>query len=156
MWHPFPGFSGLLTSCGIGLALWLTLHRMNSKVVAYNLGPGGDPQAYEPILLRYIRFAEFMIGLATGSIVLIVGSSAIHGQGGKLPWFYAPPLLLVANSVIFGLAFMASQLVTMENGLHGNPHTTASYTLNETLGYSSLVCFVCGYFWLVIAVTNMG
>jgi len=51
---------------------------------------------------------------------------------------------------------MAAQLVTMENVLHGNPHTAASYTLNETLGYSSLVCFLVGYLWLVIAVTNMG
>ena len=96
-----------------------------------------------------------MIGLATGSIVLIVGSSALHGQGGRLPWFYASPLLLLGGSVIYGLLFMAAQLVTMEEGLHGNPHTAFSYALNETLGYSSLLCFLSGYIWLVFAVTNM-
>ena len=96
-----------------------------------------------------------MIGLATGSIVLIVGSSALHGERGHLPWFYASPLLLLCGSVIYGLLFMASQLVTMEESLHGNPHTAFSYALNETLGYSSLLCFLGGYIWLVFAVTNM-
>ena len=120
------------------------------------MGQAVDTKAYEPILARYIRFAEFTIGLATGSIVLIVGSSALHGQGGRLAWFYASPLLLLGGSVIYGLLFMAAQLVTMEEGLHGNPHTAFSYALNETLGYSSLLCFVSGYIWLVFAVTNMG
>ena len=134
--------------------MWVFCRR-NKKSDAYNLGPGGDPKAYEPILARYIRFAEFMVGLATGSIVLIVGSSALHGQGGHLPWFYASPLLLLACSVVYSLAFMAAQLVTMEEVLHGDPHTAFSYALNETLGYSALLCFLAGYVWLVFAVTNM-
>lgn len=96
-----------------------------------------------------------MIGLATGSIVLIVGSSAVHGQGGHLPWYYASPLILIASCVVYGLGFMAAQLVTMEEVLHGNSHTAFSYALNETLGYSALVCFQVGYLWLVFAVTNM-
>jgi hypothetical protein len=50
---------------------------------------------------------------------------------------------------------MAAQLVTMEEALHGNPHTAFSYALNETLGYSALICFLGGYLWLVFAVTNM-
>lgn len=153
--HLFAGFSGSASVVLIGVAVWL--QRKSSKLFdIYNLGPGGDPKAYEPILARYIRFAEFLIGLATGSIVLIVGSSALHGQGGHLPWFYASPLLLLAGSVLYGLLFMASQLVTMEESLHGNPHTAFSYALNETLGYSSLLCFLGGYIWLIFAVTSMG
>jgi hypothetical protein len=154
MLHPFPGFSGTVSTVGIGLAVWIE-RRRSKKSPAYNLGPGGDPKAYEPILARYIRFAEFTIGLATGSIVLIVGSSALHGQGGHLAWFYASPLLLLGGSVLYGLLFMAAQLVTMEEVLHGNPHTAFGYALNETLGYSSLICFLSGYIWLVFAVTNM-
>jgi hypothetical protein len=154
MFHLFPGFSGTVCTIARGLAVWIE-RRRSKEFEAYNLGPGGDPRAYEPILTRYIRFAEFMIGLATGSIVLIVGSSALHGQGGHLPWFYASPLLLLGGSVIYGLLFMAAQLVTMEEVLHGNPHTAFSYALNETLGYSSLICFLSGYIWLVVAVTNM-
>jgi len=48
--------------------------------------------------------------------------------------------MLIARSVIYGLLFMAAQLVTMEEALHGNPHTAFSYALNETLGYSALTC----------------
>ena len=96
-----------------------------------------------------------MIGLASGSIVLIIGSSVLHGQAAHLPWFYASPLLLLSGSVFYGLLFMAVQLVSMEEALHGNPHTAGIYALNETLGYASLVCFLLGYIWLVFAVTNM-
>jgi hypothetical protein len=153
MWHPFPGFSGSATSIGILCAMWL-FRRSTKKHPAYNLGTGGDPHAYEPIMNRYIRLAEYMIGAASGSIVLIVGSSALHGQGGKLAWFYASPLLLIAASVVYGIGFMACQILTYEEVLHGNPHTAANYALNETLGFSSLICFVVGYIWLVFAVTN--
>lgn len=154
MLHFFPGFSGSACTISIGFAVWVNRRRAKT-FQNYSLGPGGDPKAYEPILARYIRLAEFMIGLATGSIVLVVGSSALHGQGGHLPWFYASPLLLLGGSVIYGLLFMAAQLVTMEEVLHGNPHTAFTYALNETLGYSSLICFLTGYIWLVFAVTNM-
>jgi len=154
MHYLFPGFSGTVSTAAIAAIVWAN-RRKAKQHEKYNLGPGGDPKAYEPILSRYVRFAEFLIGLATGSIVLIVGSSALHGQGGHLPWFYASPLLLIGGSVIYGLLFMASQLVTMEEGLHGNPHTAFSYALNETLGYSSLLCFLSGYIWLIFAVTNM-
>jgi hypothetical protein len=154
MIHPFPGFSGMIVAAGLGVSIGV-VSRSSKKFEKYNLGPAGDPKAYEPILARYIRLAEFVIGLATGSIVLIVGSSALHGQGGHLPWFYASPLLLISACVVYGIAFMAVQLVTMENVLHGNPHTATNYALNETLGYSCLICFLLGYLWLVFAVTNM-
>ena len=154
MVHPFPGFSGAISVICIGVFVW-TQRRRSKTFATYNLGPGGVPKDYEPILARYIRLAEFMIGLATGSIVLIVGSSTLHEKCGHLPWFYASPLLLLGGSVIYGLLFMTAQLVTMEDVLHGNPHTASSYALNETFGYSSLICFILGYIWLVFAVTNL-
>ena len=154
MWHPFPGFSGRVASMSILCTMWI-FRRSVKKYPTYHLGPGGDPHAYEPIMNRYIRLSEFMIGAASGSIVLIVGSSALHGNGGKLAWFYASPLLLIAASVVYGIAFMACQVLTYEEALHGNPHTASSYALNETLGFSALICFVVGYIWLIIAVTNL-
>lgn len=154
MWHPFPGFSGSLASVGGFCAMWI-FRRAVKKHPAYNLGPGGDPYKYEPIMNRYIRLSEFMIGAASGSIVLIVGSSALHGNGGKLAWFYASPLLLIAASVVNGIAFMACRVLTYENVLHGNPHTATNYALNEALGFSALICFVVGYIWLILAVTNL-
>lgn len=134
MLHPFPGFRGVVCSIIVGTGVWLFC-RQTKHFETYNLGPGADAKAYEPILGRYIRLAEFMIGLATGSIVLIVGSSSLYGQGGHLPWFYASPLILMASCVVYGIGFMAAQLVTLEEVLHGNPHTAFSYVLNETLGY---------------------
>jgi len=154
MWHPFSGFSGSLTSLGILGGMWW-FRITSKKYPAYNLGPGGDPRAYEPIMNRYIRLAEFMIGAASGSIVLIIGSSAFHGQGGRLPWFYASPLVMIAASVVYGIGFMACQVLTFEEILHGNPHTARQYALNETLGFSSLLCFIVGYIWLIFSTTNM-
>ena len=144
-----------MASVAVGVGVF-ALCRSTKEFEKYNLGPGGDTKAYEPILVRYLRLAEFVIGLATGSIVLIVGSSALHGQSGRLPWFYASPLILIASCVVYGVGFMAAQLVTMEEVLHGNPHTARNYALNETLGYSSLLCFLAGYIWLVFSVTNLG
>jgi hypothetical protein len=106
-------------------------------------------------MAKFLRLAEYMTGIATGSIVLIIGSSALHGQGGRLPWFYASPLILISVSVIYSLSFMAYQILTYEDVLQGFPHTAIQYTINETLGYSSLICFVVGYLWLIIASTNM-
>ena len=78
---------------------------VSKKHPAYNLDPRGVEGAFEPLLTKYLRAAEFVIGLATGSIVLLVGSSALHGRGG-LPWFYASPLLLLAFCVLYGILFM--------------------------------------------------
>ena len=117
MYHFFSGFSGSLASLGIGLMLWV-IFRGTKKEKSYNLGPQGDPHAYEPIMNKYIRFMEFVIGIGTGSIVLIVGSSALHGREGRLPWFYASPLILITASVIYGISFMAYQILTYEDVLH--------------------------------------
>ena len=95
-----------------------------------------------------------MCGLATGSIVLIVGSSAFHGAAGRLSPFYASPLLVLGGSVAYSLLFMAVQILTYEDVSHGHSHTALQYALNETFGFSALACFLIGYFWLIIAVTR--
>jgi hypothetical protein len=154
MWHPFPGFSGSVVSLAVFVTAW-RICRSTKKHPFYNLGPGGDPHDYEPLLNRYVRLAEFSIGIATGSIVLVVGSSALHGNGGRLAWFYASPLILIAASVVYGITFMALQIVTLENVLHGERHSAANYAWNESLGYSSLLCLITGYIWLIFSTTNM-
>lgn len=89
--HFFAGFSGTLTGVLILLSIGL-LACFSKKHAAYNLDPLGAKGAFEPLLVKYLRAAEFVIGLATASIVLLVGSSAFNGHG-RLPWFYASPLL---------------------------------------------------------------
>jgi hypothetical protein len=153
MIHFIPGFTGLM----LGLLIFFgigTISYLTKKYETYNLDPMNKPGAFDPFLTRYIRAAEFIIGLATGSIVLLVGSSALHGQGGHLPWFYASPLLLLAFCVIYGIAFMIWLIFHYEDHQHGNPHTRFAYALSETLGFSSLLCFCSGYIWLIFRVTS--
>ncbi len=153
MWHPFPGFSGLLIGPlvfgGIGVASYLT-----KEYEAYNLDPQGKPGSFEPLLAKYLRASEFLIGLASGSIVLLVGSSALHSQGGRLPWFYASPLMLLAWCVLGGVAFIVWLIHSYEEYQHGNKHTKWIYTISETLGFGSLLCFGLGYFLLIFLVTR--
>lgn len=120
----------------------------------FDLDPRGKPGGYEPFLAKYLRLGEFVIGLATGSIVLLVGSSALHGQGGHLPWFYATPLLLLSLCVLYGVCFMVWLIYDYEMYQHGTPHTRLGYALSEGLGFSALACFAAGYVWLIIAVTR--
>jgi hypothetical protein len=153
MWHPFSGFTGVilgpLVLAGIGAVSYLT-----KEYESYNLDPEAKPGAFEPLLAKYIRASEFVIGLATGSIVLLVGSSALHAQGGRLPWFYATPLLLLGWSVLYGVTFIVWLIHSYEEYQHGNPHTRRTYSISETLGFGSLLCFCLGYIVLIFQVTR--
>jgi hypothetical protein len=116
--HFFPGSTGLVTAVLILLIAWVVSYS-GKKYASYDLDPKGVVGTFEPILARYLRIAEFIIGIDTGSIVLIVGSSALHGQAGHLPWVYASPLLLLGCSVIYGVIFMACLIMNDENVRHG-------------------------------------
>jgi hypothetical protein len=83
-----------------------------------------------------------------------VGSSALHGQGGHLPWFYASPLIILSACVLCGLSFMACLILNAEENAHGNPHTALRYATSEATGFSCLFLFFVGYFWLILAVTR--
>jgi hypothetical protein len=152
--HLFPGFIGIATVVVIPTIIWVIRYTPRRKKPPYNLDPQGKPGAFEPLLQKYLRLGEFMIGLATGSIVLLVGSSVLHGRDGHLPWFYASPLLILAASILAALIFMTSLILNYEEVQHGNPHTAKAYSLSETLGFSSLAFFCIGYVWLIIVVTH--
>jgi hypothetical protein len=153
MLHIPPGtggfVTGILLSLGIGAASYFT-----RQEGPFNFDPRGERGTFEPFLAKYLRVAEFIIGLATGSIVLLVGSFALHGQGGQLPWFYASPLLLLALCVIYGVGFMVWLIYHYEEYQHDNQHTRFAYALNLSLGFSSLACFCVGYVWLIFRVTG--
>jgi hypothetical protein len=153
MWHPFPGFTGAVTGPTILAIIW-TARYFTKEFEVYDLDPKGTPGTFEPLLVKYIRAAEFVIGLATGSIILLVGSSALHAQGGRLPWFYASPLLLLGWSVIFGVAFVVWLIFSYEEYQHGNKHTKFVYSTSEALGFGSLGCFCLGYIVLIFMVTR--
>jgi len=153
MLHPPPGTSGVVTSVGVFLAISLLAY-LTRGPGPFNLDPQNKPGAFEPFLAKYVRAGEYVIGLATGSIVLLVGSSALHGQSGRLPWFYASPLLLLAFCVIYAVGFMVWLIYNYENHQHGNPHTRLRYSLSLSLGFSALACFCVGYVWLILRVTG--
>jgi hypothetical protein len=144
---------GLLPAPAIVLLIWINRHRARRSSGSYSLEPQGRAGAFEPLLQKYLHLAEFIISLATGSIVLLIGSSFLHGKDGRLPPFYAAPLLVLATSVLTAIFFMVALILGYEDVQHGNPHTPKAYALNETLGFSSLVLFVVGYIWLIFAVT---
>lgn len=133
-------------------ALWFLSYSLK-KFDAYNMDPLGKPGTFEPILAKYLHLAEFLIGLATGSIVLLVGSSALHASA-RLPWVYATPLILLAFAVIYGLLFMGLLLLNYENVQHGNAHTRLEYSRSEALGFSTLCCFCLGYISLIVLITR--
>lgn len=152
MRHLIAGASGIVVGACVGTSLFCATF-FTKKYDSYNLDPLGRAGAFAAHLARYVRAAEFVIGLSTGSIVLLVGSSAFHAQGGHLPWFYASPLILLAYCVLYGVAFMVSLIYGYEEVEHGNPHTALIYALNQTFGFGSLLCFCIGYFWLILTVT---
>jgi hypothetical protein len=152
---PLPaGGPGIITSFVVPILLWCFFYSRRRNIRAYNLDPQGRPGAFEPLLQKYLHLAEFTIGLATGSIVLIVGASFLHGKEGHLPWFYASPLLTLAGSVLAGIVFMAFLILNYEEVQHGNPHTPVAYAATETAGFTSLLLFIVGYVWLIVAVTT--
>ena len=105
----------------------------------------------------YLDIAKFVLGLAAGSIVLLVGSSNYFNQSNSRPSLqaFASPLFVVAMSVICGVLFMILLVLNYENHLHRpNSYTRFEYTRNQALGFSALACFCVGYTWLVVAATR--
>jgi cellulose synthase/poly-beta-1,6-N-acetylglucosamine synthase-like glycosyltransferase len=103
--------------------------------------------SFEPILARYTRLSELVISLATGSIVLLGGSS-IFRSGGKLPSTYGSPLVLLASSVVFAVLFLALCNYSYEEWQHHNNYSHHRYRLNVALGFAALIAFAVGYVWL--------
>ena len=149
----FNGFPGII----IGVLIFL-----GCLIVVSRRSPGSsfkfdadNPGDFEKLLAMYIDLGKFLLGLASGSIVLLVGSSALHSTA-RLPASYASPLFLLTISIFYGILFMAFLLVNYEDHRH-HPHADTykrrRYTRNTALGWSMLGCFVVGYFWLVVIVT---
>jgi hypothetical protein len=141
-----PGTAGFLAAIAIFLACLVVARRITHPGT-YTFEPRG-PGSFEPRLGNYARLVEIVIGLATGSIVLLAGSS-IFRSGGKLPRFYGSPLVLLAMSVIYAVAFLALLVRAYEEFLHDEKSYTRNlYALNTSLGFASLICFALGYVWL--------
>ena len=76
MFHRPPGTSGLLVGSAIGFLIGESVY-LTRGPGPFNLDPQEKPGAFEPFLAKYIRVTEFIIGLATGPVVFLIGSSAL-------------------------------------------------------------------------------
>jgi hypothetical protein len=78
--QPPPGVYGLLVGLAILVAIWLLTYYTRGAG-RFNLDPKGIPGTFDPILAKYLRVSEFIVGLAAGSIVPLIGSSALRVVG---------------------------------------------------------------------------
>ncbi len=154
MLHLPPGTSGAVVAIAVGFVVWvITLNTIGSNS-SYTFEHGNQPQSFEPRLAGYMKSIETLIGLATGSIVLLAGSSVLR-SGGRLPWVYASPMVLMGFSVIYGLFFMGLLNFFYECFLHNRSSYLAwRYRLVNVVGFSALFTFAIGYVWLAVAVAN--
>ena len=146
-----PGTSGLCVGLAMYFFVWHVADAGTPQTGPFTFEPQNEPKSFEPRLANYIRAVEFLLGLATGSIVLLVGSSALHPNG-KLPWVFASPLIVLAFCVVYGVLFMVLMIYNYEEFLHHNNYSRARYVRSQGLGFSSLSCFCLGYLWLVVVV----
>lgn len=150
---PFsPGVGGLLAGVTIFIVCFVTAC-VNLRRDTYRFEARG-PGSFEPGLVRYIRLVEIILGLGTGSIVVLAGSSILC-SGGKLPGAYGSPLVLLATSVICMVSFIALLIYYYEESLHDvNFYTHHKIRLVTALGFSGLLCFALGYIWLGFALVR--
>jgi hypothetical protein len=154
----FPGLPGIATAVGLSAVIWLIIClKSRREPVAFD--PGGKHGEFGKRLLpMYLDITKFVLGLAAGSIVVLVGSLNFGQPSGRSLKPFASPLFLVAMSIIYGVLFMILLALNYEHHLHhpNDPrsYTRFKYTRNQSLGFGALVCFCISYIWLIAAATR--
>ena len=120
----------------------------------FNFEPQGETGAFEKMLANYLDIAKVVIGLASGSIVLLVGSASFRSTG-HLPASYASPLCLLTLSILYAVLFMVFEMLNYEDYRHKTKrYSRFKYSRNLGLGFGGLVCFCVGYMWLILIVVG--
>jgi hypothetical protein len=152
----FPGFGGIAASAGLFFVLWL-IARLSLPKGPFLMDPLGKEGAFLPLFSIYLDLAKFVIGLASGSVAVLVGAATYRSTGptGHLLESFASPLYLLAASIVCGVLFMAYEATDYEEYRHKQGfYTRFKYSRNLALGYSTLICFALGYAWLIVIVTG--
>lgn len=153
----FTRFSGIVVGAAVLIIMWL-LACWETKGMRgpFDFDAQGESGAFEKLLATYLDILKFVLGLASGSIVLLVGSSALR-KSEHLPSSFASPLFLLTISILYGILCMLFLTTNYEAYRHKTaPYTRFKYTRNLALGYGSLSCFCIGYAWLSFIVTRSG
>jgi hypothetical protein len=154
----FPGFPGVATSVGLFAAIWLIVYlKAKGKPVVFD--PAGKHGEFGKRLLpMYLDITKSVLGLAAGSIVLLVGAMNFNQASTRSLKSFASPLFMVAMSIIYGVLFMILLGLSYEHHLHHpnepGSYTVFQYTRNLSLGFGALVCFCISYIWLIAAATQ--
>jgi hypothetical protein len=150
----FAGFYGIVTGLVVFAIMSLFTCLGTKGKSTFDFDAGGEKGAFEKLLATYLDISKFILGLASGSIVLLVGSSAFR-EAGRLPSSFASPLFLLVLNILYGLLFIVLLTVNYEAYRHKTfPYTRFKYARNQALGYGSLLCFCVGYVWLIFIVTR--
>ncbi len=150
----FPGFAGIVVGICVFFVIW-GLAALQAGKGPFNMDAHQEKGAFEPLLSNYLDIAKFVLGIASGSIVWLVGSSAFRCDKG-LPASFASPLFLLALCILYGVFFMFFLMYNYEDYRHRkgpSTYTRFRYSRNTALGLSGLVCFCVGYAWLIVIVT---
>ncbi len=154
----FPGFPGVATAVGLFALIWLIVYvKAKGRPVVFD--PAGQHGEFGKSLLpMYLDITKSVLGLAAGSIVLLVGAMNFNQSNTRSLKAFASPLFLVAMSIIYGVLFMILLALSYEHHLHHpnepGSYTVFQYTRNQSLGFSALICFCVSYLWLIVAATK--
>jgi hypothetical protein len=147
-------YYGIIIAIFLFLIVWFVVWLRNKNDIGpYNFDALNATGAFEKFLQVYIDIFKFVLGLASGSIVLLIGSSSFR-QSGNLPSSFTSPLFLLTASILYGILLMLFLSINYESYRHNEaPYTKFRYTRNVALGYSSLLSFIFGYIWLIYIAT---
>ena len=154
-----PGFPGIATALGLFAVAWIVVWLRTKPTSSNYFEPeGAEGEFGKGLLPIYLDITKLILGIAAGSIVLLVGSSnLIQQSSGRSLRTFASPMFMVAMSIIYGVLFMTFLVVRYEHYRH-NPapdaYTRFKYSGNQALGFSALSCFCIGYAWLVVDATR--
>lgn len=152
----FIGSRGILVGLVILAGAWLVAWLAKATGSSFDFDAQGEKGAFEKLLAIYLDIAKSILGLASGSIVLLVGSSAFR-TAGRLPLSFGSPLFLLALSIVYGILFMVFITGHYEGYRHdprSSYYTRFRYSRNQAFGFGGLICFCVGYIWLIVIATR--
>jgi len=149
----------MATALGLFAAVWLLVWLRTKPTSSNYFEPKGSEGEFGKRLLPiYLDITKLILGIAAGSIVLLVGSSNLaQPSTGRSLRAFASPMTLVAMSIIYGVLFMTLLVINYEHHQHHpaeHSYTRFKYSRNQALGFSALFCFCIGYAWLVVNATR--
>lgn len=152
----FPGFYGISSGVCLFAITWLAVW-LSTEKGPFAMDVHGEKGTFLPLFSIYLDIAKFVMGLASGSIALLVGSATFrpNGAAGPLLASFASPLFDLALSLLYGALFMVFMTIDYESYRHGTRHyTRLKYSRNQALGFSCLLCFSAGYLWLIFIIAG--